>query len=367
MEKRVSRKISSYLKHFLTVLSKPQRVSFPIYMVGILWMIKFRSIREIALTYGGQNIDRLHHFLTGSMRKVVRLQETLQQEVVRQVREGAALLILDDTSCPREGKHIEGIGIHHSGNGFIKGLCAVTAIIKVGTRRFCWAIRGYRPKSSCAEGEFRSKVQLAIEILQEAARDFGQGTLTVLMDSWYTCAPILNPIREAGWTFVAAIKQNRLVRVDGKKRSVRRLAKGLRFKTVRLSKKKRFRIAKRQVDLPKVGTVLLFISKDKDSVRYFVSNNLSLTERDMARLYAQRWGIETFHREIKQFLGFGELFMRSWTGVQTHWTLVGIGYNMIVLWNGTRSHGFRHMLRNFRESVSHENIIRLPKRLRLAS
>lgn len=367
MAKRLPTKISSYLEHFLTVLSKPQRQLLPIYLVGILWMIKFRSIREIAMTYGGGQIDRLHQFMTGSARKIVRLRETLQQEVVRQVREAKALLILDDTPCPREGKHIEGIGIHHGSNGLVKGLCAVTAIIKVGARRFCWAIRGYRPKSSCAPGEFRSKIKLAIEILVEAAEAFGQGTLTVLMDSWYACAPILHPIMEYGWTFVAAVKQNRLVKADGKKRAVRHLAKGLRFKTVRLSKTKRFRIAKRLVHLPKVGTVLLFICKDRNGVRFFVSNNLSLTEWEMARLYAQRWGIETFHREVKQFLGFGELFMRSWTGVQTHWTLVGIAYNMIVVSNGTRSRGFRQMLSDFRGSVSHEDIIRLPKYLRLVS
>jgi len=166
---------------------------------------------------------------------------------------------------------------------------------------------------------------------------------------------------------VAAGNQNRLGKADGKKRAVRPLAKGLRCKTVRLSKTKRFRIAKRRVPLPKVGTVLLFIGKDRNGVRFFVSNNLSLTEWEMARLYAQRWGIETFHREVKPFLGFGKRFLRSWTGVQTPWTLVGIAYNRIVVSNGTRSRGVRQMLRDFRGSVSHEDIIRLPKYLRLVS
>ena len=367
MEKRLSRKISSYVGQFLRVLSKPQRKSFPLYIVGLIWMIKFRSIREIAMAYGSENVDRLHQFLTGSIRKINRLQETMRQAVVRPVGQAKRLLILDDTPCPREGKHIEGIGIHHGGDGFVRGLCAVTAVIKTGAERFCWAIRGYRPKGTCPKGTFKSKVQLAIEILTETSEHIGRGALTVLMDSWYSCAPILQPIQEAGWTFVAAIRQNRLVRVEGTKRSVRHLAKGRRFVSVRLSKKRRFRVAKMTVALPKVGTVLLFISTEGNAVRYLVTNDLSMTEREMVRLYAQRWGIETFHREIKQYLGFGELFMRSWTGVQTHWTLVGIAYNMIVLWNAKRSRSFRQALRDFRGSISHENIIRLPKRLRLAS
>lgn len=367
MEKRLSGKISTYLGQFLRVLSKPQRKSFPLYIVGLIWMIKFRSIREIAMAYGGENVDRLHQFLTGSIRKVGQLQSAMREEIVRCVGQAKTLLILDDTPCPREGKHIEGIGIHHGCDGLVRGLCAVTAVIKTGAERFCWAIRGYRPKGTSPNGMFKSKVQLAIEIITEASEHFGRGALTILMDSWYSCAPILQPIKEAGWTFVAAIRQNRLVRVGGTKRSVRHLAKGRRFVSVRLSKKRRFRVAKTIVDLPKVGTVLLFISKERDAVRYLITNDLSMTEREMVRLYAQRWGIETFHREIKQYLGFGELFMRSWTGVQTHWTLVGICYNMIVLWNGKQSRSFRQALRDFRRSVSHENIIQLPKRLRLAS
>lgn len=367
MENNLHRKISAYLGHFLRVLSKPQRWSFPVYIVGLLWLVKFRSIREIAMTYGAKKFDRLHQFLTGTVRKVVRLWETLEGLVFQQVQQAAALLILDDTPCAREGKHIEGIGIHHGAKGLVKGLCAVTAVLKIGSRRFCWAIRGYRPKKSCPAGAFKSKVQLAVDILHRAAKYFGHGALTVLMDSWYACAPVLLAIQEARWTFLAAIKSNRLIRVNGQKCSVRHLAKGLRFVSVQYSKKRRFKIAKRIVELPKVGSILLFISSDKKGQRYFITNNLSMTEVGMVRLYAQRYGIETFHREIKQFLGFEELFMRSWTGVQTHWTLVGIAYNMIVLCNGKRSRSFRQMVRHFRETVSHEDIIRLPERLRLAS
>lgn len=371
MEKRGSKSISSHLSHFLKVLTKPQRSHFLVYLVGLIWIIKFRSIREIAHTYGEKSLDSLHHFLTGSVQKVQRLEQTLQEVLAQQVRAAhtghtSTVLILDDTPCPRNGKKIEGIGIHHGAGGLVKGLCAVTAIMKVGSRRFAWAIRGYRPQKSCPKGTFKSKVRLAVEILQETTRYFGPGTLTVLMDSWYACAPVLHPIQEAGWVFLAAIKQNRLLRVDGKKRSVRHLAKGLDFTTVRLSQKQRFRVAKRKVDLPKVGTVLLFISRAGCQTRFFVTNDLAMTEGEMVRLYSQRFWIDTFHREIKQHLGFGELFMRSWTGVQTHWTLVGVAYNMIVLWNGKRSRSFRQMIRHFRESVSYDQIIRLAKQSKLA-
>ena len=365
-KKTIPKKISSYLSGFLSVLSKPQRKYLLIYLVGLLWIVKFRSIREIAAEFGDQNTDGLHQFLIGSPKKIQRLQADNQRQIAESDISGNPLLIVDDTPCPRDGKKIEGSGIHHGADGLVRGLCAVTSIFKVGTQRLVWTIRGYRPKGTCPKGTFRSKVQIAVEILTEAIETF-RIPLTVLMDAWYACAPILNLIGQAGWIFLAATKRNRIVEVSGKKTSLSHLAKGPRkYKSIRASKKRRFRVAKLMVHLSKIGTVLLFISRSKDGIRFFITNNLEMTESQMVELYLQRVWIETFHQDIKQHLGFGEVFMRSWDGVQTHWTLVGIAYNTIALWNGTRSRSFRQMIRHFRNAVSYDAIIGLPKWLKLA-
>jgi hypothetical protein len=235
MGKKTPKKVSSYLLGFLRGINKPQRIYFLIYLVGLIWLVKFRSIREIAHEFGSDNTDDgLHQFLKAS------------------------------------------------------------------------------PK-----GAFKSKVQIAIEILSAAIRKI-RTPLTVLMDSWYACAPILNLIIQAEWTFLAAIKRNRIVEVGGRKTTLGRLAKGPRkYKTIRDSKKKRFRVTKFLVHLPKIGSVLLFISKSKDGTRFFVTNNLKMTESQRVSVYLQRVWIETFHQDAKQHLGFGEMFMRSWNGVQT--------------------------------------------------
>ena len=363
MGQKAPKKVSSYLSRFLKILTKPQRKHFLLYLVGLIYLVKFRSTREIAHEFGGQAPDNLQHFLNASPKKTEILQENTQEEIA--LATDPAILVIDDTPCPRDGEKIEGTGIHHGADGFVKGQCAVTSILKVGTQRFLWAIRGYRPKKACPEGQFKSKIQIAREILGQARRCFTK-PLTVLIDAWYTCAPILNPIQEAGWTFLAAIKRNRILEIDGRKTVVNSLAKGPRtYKTIRISKKRRFKVAQRLVRLPKVGMVLLFISKSRHETRFFVTNNLEMTESEMGKLYAQRFGIETFHKEIKQYLGFGEMFMRSWDGAQTHWALVGIAYNLIVLGNGKNPKSFRQKIRHFRKFVSHESIIHLPKQLRI--
>jgi len=55
----------------------------------------------------------------------------------------------------------------------------------------------------------------------------------------------------------------------------------------------------------------VFVVVNGREVRGFVTNDLGLSEAAMVRLYGQRWWMETLHRELKQHLGFGELFMRQ--------------------------------------------------------
>ena len=359
MSKKRSKKISSYLVQFLNVLTKPQRCYFLVYLTGLIWLVKFRSIREIAAHFGKGNTDGLHHFLKNAPHIVAKLQEELRLfcQTLMQGSEDA-LLILDDTVAPRDGKEIEGLGIHHSSKGLIHGLCAVTALIKAGALNFVFALQGYRPKKVSEPGFFKSKVTLALEILEEAFFLFPRG-LTVVMDTWYGCAPILNPIQEAGWTFVAALKQNRYVYWNTLKTAVHLLAKRrLTYKRVKLSKKKRFWIASQIVWLPQVGRVKLFISRFGNERRFFVTNKLDMTESEMARIYSQRFAIETFHKDIKQHLGFGEMFMRSWTGVQTHWTILAIAYNLVALSSKSRLKSFRQKIRHFRNAIDYETLLK---------
>jgi SRSO17 transposase len=235
-------------------------------------------------------------------------------------------------------------------------------MLKCGPQRFLWAVRGYRPKKNSPCGQFRSKIELAVQIVREAVEYFPRSGLTVLMDSWYACARLLVTIQAAGWTYVAAVRSNRLVRVPARpgKTSVRSLAKSRRgWRTVRAGKKRRYRVRRVRAWLPQVGEVLVFVVQHGGTVRGFVTNCLTLTEAQMVRLYGQRFWIETLHRELKQELGFGELFVRKWAAAERHWTLVGLAYNLVVLWNGKRRRSFRAMLRAFRDSVSPDELLQL--------
>lgn len=366
MGKHLPRQVRSALRAWLTPLSKPQQPQALLYLAGLLWIIRFRSLREIAARFAGP-LDRLHHFVSCSTPCARDLQHQWQQRLARQAPDQAtALLVLDDTPIARQGAAIEGLGWHHGAKGLVRGWCAVTAMLKVGSRRFLWAVRGYRPKKNCPRSQFRSKIALAVEIVREAMACFPHGSLTVLMDSWYACASLLTAIQVAGWMYLAAVRANRLVVLPGSKRkvSVRSLAKSRHgWRTVRAGKKRRYRVRRLRAWLPHVGDVLVFVVVNGREARGFVTNDLSLTEAAMVRLYGQRWWIETLHRELKQHVGFGELFVRKWAAAERHWTLCGLAYNLVVLWNGKRRRSFRAMVRAFREAVNPDELLQLNKHL----
>jgi hypothetical protein len=355
--KSLPQQVRSVLRAWLMPLSKPQQLQALVYLVGLLWIIRFRSLRECAQHFGQGRFDRLQHFLSQGVASARPLQHQWQRWLARLAPSGAPLLVLDDTACRRHGPAIEGTGLHHTAQGLVRGVCAVTAMLKLGARRFVWAVRGYRPRKACPREQFRSKIALAQEILVEAREFFPHGVLTVLMDSWYACAPLLNTIEAAGWTYVAALRSNRIVCLQGRKLSVRHLAKSRRrARTVRVGRR-RFAVSRHEVWLPKVGMVAVFISRCGREARGFVTNALALSESQLVRLYLERFWIETLHQELKQHLGFGELLVRRWAAMERHWTLVGLGYNLVVLWNGKRQRSFRQMVRAFRASVCPTTLI----------
>src|SRR3989338_1808598 len=108
--KKAPKKVSSYLSVLLRVLSKPQRVYFLIYLVGLIWLVKFRSIKEIAREFGDGNTDGLHQFVKASPKKIKKLQDENQCQLAEGHYSKPPLFILDDTPCPRKGKKIEGLG-----------------------------------------------------------------------------------------------------------------------------------------------------------------------------------------------------------------------------------------------------------------
>ena len=344
---------SSFLKRFFSAFTRPAQKHFVCYVLGLVLMIRFRSIRRIADQFGQGQVDSLHHFLRDGAWDHRDLIRQSQESAIKAVpTRQRTLLIIDDTPIERHGHKIEGAGVHHGPRGLLWGQCAVTALIRSDSLNLFWDVRGYRPKKACPAKEFKSKIDLAQEIIRDAPT-FGRD-LTVVMDSWYTCGRILRTIDDFHWTFVAALKSNRLVVIDEHKTRVSNLAKGPHVcRTVRLPNGRLVRATERLAYLPRFGPVKVIIGKERDNRRFLITNDLGLSAAQVVRIYAQRVWIDTTHENVKQHLGLGELHVRSWRAAQRHWALVLVAHNALVIWDARRRDGggrrtFGQIIRSFR-------------------
>ena len=364
---------SSFLNGFFNAFTRPAQKHFRCYVLGLVLMIRFRSIQRIADALDEGRVDSLHHFLRDAAwdhREVIRTsRETLLRTLPASRR---TLLIIDDTPIERHGRQIEGAGWHHGPRGLLWGQCAVTAVVRSGSMNLFWDVRGYRPKKTCRAEDFRSKIDLAQEILREAdleGRDF-----IVVMDSWYACKRILNQIEHLRWTFVTSVRSNRLVVINGHKTRVANLTKGPHvYREVRLPNGSTVLATERPAYLPGFGRVKVVIGKTRHDRRFMITNDLGLSMAQVVRTYAQRVWIETTHENVKQHLGLGELRVRSWQAAQRHWALVLVAHNALVLWDADRRERrgrrtFGQIIRDFRTQYERPHRLRpCAKTLQLAA
>ena len=62
-----------------------------------------------------------------------------------------------------------------------------------------------------------------------------------------------------------------------------------------------------------------------------LTNRADWSAKQVLAKYLQRWPIETFYRDGKQYLGLNEYRMRTFESIQTHWTLVFVAYSILHL------------------------------------
>jgi putative transposase len=213
---------------------------------------------------------------------------TLWQEVRPLVNRSHGVLVLDDTVLDKPyAKHLGLVGPFWSGKHqrVVRGINLVTLVWTDGDRVLPTDYRlvdpAVRPK--------RTKNDLFGELVRQAhTRGFGPSC--VVFDSWYSGKDNLKVIRACGWTFLTQVRRNRRVNPDRTgNRPIAQCAIASSGTVVHLEGfglVKAFRIA-----TPDGGT------------EHWITNDLSMDE--LPRLmYAERaWGIEEYHRGLKQCTG----------------------------------------------------------------
>lgn len=158
-------------------------------------------------------------------------------------------------------------------------------------------IRVYRSGGTTKNEQFR-------EMLATAA-ERGFRPACVLFDSWYSSLENLKDVREHGWHFLTRLRANRLVNPD-------------RAGHVGASEVEPGP-AGRVVQLKGYGLVRLFPTVSRDGrAEYYAASRLETTEAERAELERQAWGIESYHRSLKQHGGAERSQARSAVAQANH-------------------------------------------------
>jgi len=229
---------------------------------------------------------------------------TLWAEAAPLVERGAGVLVLDDSVLDKPyAKKVDLVARQWSGKHgrVVWGIGLVTLLWSDGEALVpC----DYRLYDKGADG--RTKNDHARDLLATAqARGFAPAM--VLFDSWYASLANLKAVRGHGWHWTTQFKANRAVNPDGT--GNRRLDQCAIAETGT------------RVHLQGYGFVVVFrvVSTDGDT-EYWATSDLAMGELTRLKYAELAWGIEVYHRGLKQHCGVERAQVRAARAQRNHIT-----------------------------------------------
>lgn len=250
---------------------------------------------------------------------------------------------VDDTANPhapaerepsyrRRGTVMQALDFHYDHNAHAQfiGHTVVTTHVVAGTWSAPWRHEIYRREQDCAHAGivFRSKVQIAAELIADFEPPAGARELWHLVDSWYMNAATMAAVdARAGHYLAGALKYNSVLVPEGEQRPrrLRDIAKALRtdqLETVTVEKTayETFTIRGTLFDRP--GTTVVIVRKQGTSGWVLLAGTKpGIGAAALIAHYTRRWHIETGHWYLKCALGFGDYRVRSLHAIERTWAV----------------------------------------------
>jgi len=212
-----------------------------------------------------------------------------------------------------------------------------------------WALALYRPKAFCRSPKGRALglpcktlSQLAADLLQTLPEDLRAFfRIRVLFDAGFFNQIVVGTCQALGWRYVSVAKANRAFWPDHYrgKRQVGKYGPGvLRYEgqEIRLPNAKgqlqRFRVAERTGSMRKVGRGKVVFSRrlSDGSFLVLVTDDFSLSAREVVAAYQARWAVEVTLKQLKQHLGLGQYQTTIYEGVVHHLHLVCLAHLLLT-------------------------------------
>jgi putative transposase len=243
-----------------------------IYLMALLYFTRISTCTTIAEVFANASHDCLTRMLHGSWSGHILLDVALR--TLFTVTGG--YLILDDTVVEKPYARLLGEAAWVWSNKQSKVVFGVSLVLLVWTDGHVRIPIGYRVWHKGGP----SKVDLALELLSYTRNRLRCKPQFVLFDSWYPAKRLLKRLKDYGWYFVCQLKKNRTFegmalhayRPHPYWHAIGHLAGGLKVLVVRHRRK------------------------------YYVTNRLSLTAKEVREHYRQRQEVEEVIRVLKSQL-----------------------------------------------------------------
>jgi DDE superfamily endonuclease len=315
-----------------------------------------------------------------------------QQSKPHRRRRRNSLVVIDDTLCEHVGTLFDYVDRHynHSDGTYPLAHNPVTSFYVSGPVRFPLGLHRYRryeeltqweacvakhvpdlkipadtkgrnrlhkqvdpillqdPEFRARHEQFRTKIALAIELVEEAIRGkvpFG----VVVCDAWYLAEDVVRVLARRRKDWISLLKKNRLLetasfqlrdtngwalKLPGPHIAVEEVvplipAQAYRPVNVREQTYWCFTLA---VRIPGLGKARIVVSFERESLTgrsvVLVTNRVDWSAVKIISLYLHRWPTETFYQDSKGQLGFNDYRMRSAEAIGKHWGLVFVAYSL---------------------------------------
>jgi SRSO17 transposase len=302
------------------------------YVSGLIALGK-KTVKKISQA-AKINQSALNYTLTEAKFEQEELEKRYYKKINFMFKNYEIYLLIDDTLVERDGKKIEQAQKHfdHNEEKYINGHQFFTAILWTPFLQL-----PIFPKLYSKETD--SKIEMAKELIDKLDNN-GIKLHTVLFDSWYSDKDLINKCKSINARVICTIKSNRNIFI-GKSNKPRKISHiNSRLISQKMHKytvdNKDYLVWERHVRLPKIHRLKFIISHEMKDEKIrgkaqLISTNPSDTSEEIIRTYKIRWCIETYHRDIKQNLGFASAFFRRENGIVRHAIFVAIAYATLNL------------------------------------
>lgn len=347
--------INKFLQHFSPIFTKKQMSLFKAFILAMFSDYKRLSLSAIA-NNTALNYQRLQYFFSESDWNIKEL-NNIRLELIQNQRTTKAnvkgILAIDDTACPKpHAKNTEGAQVQYSGLSGKQENCnvAVASCFVSNTKHFPVDFKSYLPITTPNPKNFKSKLDLAKELIDEAlTRNIGFSSIVV--DSWYTSTDLIEFVSAKDISLVAELKINRSIFLIHPQTKQPRYLRGdqiiplikqfypHKLKAVSLptadGKNRNIFTYSFKTKLKHCKTELqvIFIfnkwsKHDDKDIHILMTTDLNMSAKITIFTYLLRWGIEESFRELKDTFCFDQYQVRYQKQIQRHWIMSFLAWSL---------------------------------------